>query len=100
MTKLPMHEDFPFDEVTAPSLVSTGELPTSEQVRDVVTEAYEHFRLNGDGAVAQTTSSTTARSARQVDLGAACTATTIRPGRCSRSATVAARMLEPVARPS
>jgi len=52
MTKLPMHEDFPFDEVTAPSLVSTGELPTAEQIRDVVTEAYEQFRLNGDGAVA------------------------------------------------
>jgi len=52
MTKLPMYEDLPFDEVTAHSPVSTGELPTSEQVSDVVTEAYEEFRLNRDGAVA------------------------------------------------
>ena len=27
MTKLSMHERLPFDEATAPSLVSTGELP-------------------------------------------------------------------------
>ena len=51
-TRLPMYEDLPFDEVTAHSPVSTGELPTSEQVSDVVTEAYEEFRLNRDGAVA------------------------------------------------
>jgi glutaminase len=52
MTKLPMYDDLPFDEATAPSLVSTGDLPTPEQVSDVVTEAYEQFRLNSDGAVA------------------------------------------------
>src|SRR4051812_23901902 len=52
MTELPMYEDLPFDEATAPSLVSTGELPTSEQVSEVVTEAYEQFRRNGEGAVA------------------------------------------------
>ena len=52
MTKLSMHESLPFDEATAPSLVSTGELPQIEQVRDVVTEAYERYRPNGDGAVA------------------------------------------------
>ena len=52
MTKLSMHERLPFDEATAPSLVSTGELPQTDQVRDVVTEAYERYRSNGDGAVA------------------------------------------------
>jgi glutaminase len=52
MTKLSMHESLPFDEATAPSLVSTGELPQTEQVRDAVTEAYERYRHNGDGAVA------------------------------------------------
>src|SRR6186997_802841 len=52
MTKLPMYDDLPFDEATAPSLVSTGELPTPEQVSGLVTEAYEQFRRNGDGAVA------------------------------------------------
>jgi glutaminase len=51
-TELPMYEDLPFDEVTAHSPVSTGELPTAAQVSDVVTEAYEEFRLNRDGAVA------------------------------------------------
>ncbi len=52
MTKLSMHESLPFDEATAPSLVSTGELPQTEEVRDAVTEAYERYRSNGDGAVA------------------------------------------------
>jgi glutaminase len=52
MTKLSMYESLPFDEATAPSLVSTGELPHTEQVRDAVTEAYERYRSNGDGAVA------------------------------------------------
>ena len=52
MTKLSMHESLPFDEATAPSLVSTGELPQTEQVRDAVTEAYERYRSNGDGTVA------------------------------------------------
>ena len=52
MTKLPMYESLPFDEATTPSRVSTGELPTAEHVRELVTEAYERYRLNGDGAVA------------------------------------------------
>ena len=52
MTKLSMHESLPFDEATAPSLVSTGELPQIEQVRDAIAEAYERYRSNGDGAVA------------------------------------------------
>jgi hypothetical protein len=55
---------------------------------------------NGDGVVAQTTSSTIAASSSQVDFGAVGTATTILAGRCRRRASIAARMLEPVARPS
>jgi glutaminase len=52
MTKLPMHESLPFDEETTPPPVSTGELPQTDEVRDAVTEAYERYRTNGDGAVA------------------------------------------------
>src|SRR4029450_1554964 len=52
MTQLSMHESLPFDEATTPSLVSTGELPQIEQVREAVTEAYERYRSNDDGAVA------------------------------------------------
>ena len=55
---------------------------------------------NGEGVVAQTTSSTISASSWQVDCGATGTATTIVPGRCRRSASIAARMLAPVARPS
>ena len=52
MTKLSMHERLPFDEETTPPRVSTGDLPQPEQVRDLVTEAYERYRTNEDGAVA------------------------------------------------
>jgi glutaminase len=52
MTKLSMHEHLPFDEATTPARVSTGELPSPDEVREVVTEAYERYRTNGDGAVA------------------------------------------------
>ena len=52
MTKLPLHERLPFDERTTPPRVSTGELPQAEEVRSVVTEAYERYRTNADGAVA------------------------------------------------
>ena len=52
MTKLSMHERLPFDEATTPPRVSTGELPQPEEIRDVVTRAYERYRTNGDGAVA------------------------------------------------
>src|SRR3954447_1701387 len=52
MSKLSMHEELPFDEATVPSLVSTGTLPRPEQVEDLVTEAYERYRSNLDGAVA------------------------------------------------
>jgi glutaminase len=47
-----MHESLPFDEETTPPPVSTGELPQTDEVRDAVTEAYERYRTNGDGAVA------------------------------------------------
>lgn len=52
MTKLPMHERLPFDEETTPPRVSTGDLPRPDVVRDVVTEAYERYRTNRDGVVA------------------------------------------------
>jgi len=52
MTKLSMHERLPFDEQATPPPVSTGELPQLEEVRDVVTEAYQRYRSNGEGAVA------------------------------------------------
>src|SRR4051794_6399486 len=52
MTDLSMHERLPFDEATTPPRVSTGELPSLEEVRDIVTEAYECYRTNADGAVA------------------------------------------------
>src|SRR4051812_48781363 len=52
MAKLSMHENVQFGDVTATSLVSTGELPDVEQVEDAVGEAYERYRTNGDGAVA------------------------------------------------
>lgn len=52
MTRLSMHERLPFDEETTPPPVSTGELPQPDDVRGVVTEAYERYRGNGDGAVA------------------------------------------------
>jgi glutaminase len=52
MTELSMHERLPFDEETTPPRVSTGELPRPDEVRAVVTEAYERYRSNGDGTVA------------------------------------------------
>ena len=52
MTKLSMHEDLPFDEESQPPPVSTGELPDLDDVRTAVTEAYERYRTNGSGTVA------------------------------------------------
>jgi len=52
MTQLPLHEQLPFDEATTPPRVSTGELPQADEVRVVVTEAYERYRSNSDGEVA------------------------------------------------
>jgi glutaminase len=47
-----MHERLPFDEETTPPQVSTGDLPRPDVVREVVTEAYERYRTNRDGVVA------------------------------------------------
>lgn len=47
-----MYVDEPSDPGTVESLVSTGSLPGEEAVRRVVLEAYEQYRLLGDGAVA------------------------------------------------
>jgi glutaminase len=52
MTNLSMYERLPFDEATTPPRVSTGELPQPEDVRRLVTEAYERYRTNADGVVA------------------------------------------------
>jgi glutaminase len=52
MTELSMHERLPFDEATTPPRVSTGDLPTAEEVAHLVTEAYELYRSNADGTVA------------------------------------------------
>ena len=47
-----MHEHLPFDEEATPPRVSTGDLPSAELVRDLVTEAYERYRTNTGGTVA------------------------------------------------
>ena len=52
MADLSMHEGMPFDEESTPPPISTGELPRLEEIRDVVTEAYERYRTNGEGTVA------------------------------------------------
>src|SRR3954465_14652838 len=52
MSKLSMHEELPFDEKAAASSVSTGELPDVEEVRGAVTAAYDRYRSNHDGTVA------------------------------------------------
>jgi glutaminase len=52
MTKLSMHAELPFDEESQPPPVSTGALPGAEQVRTIVTEAYERYRTDTSGTVA------------------------------------------------
>jgi glutaminase len=52
MTKLSMNEKLPFDEATAPPRVSTGDLPMHAEIRRLVTEAYERYRGDDSGAVA------------------------------------------------
>src|SRR3954447_10198795 len=52
MTKLTMFEPLPVDEQAASSAVSTGDLPELDEVRAVVTEAYERYRTNSEGVVA------------------------------------------------
>jgi hypothetical protein len=39
MTQLPMHETLPFDEATTPPRVSTGDLPITAEIRQLVTDA-------------------------------------------------------------
>ena len=52
MTQLSMHEGLPFDEATTPPRISTGELPETDEVARLVTEAYERYRTTTDGRVA------------------------------------------------
>jgi len=52
MAELSMHEDLPFDEATRPALVSTGNLPMHSEIQRLVTEAYELYRDDDSGAVA------------------------------------------------
>jgi glutaminase len=52
MPELSMHEELPFDEETTPPRVSTGELPMASEIRAIVTAAYERYRHDGSGAVA------------------------------------------------
>jgi glutaminase len=47
-----MHEPLPFDEATTPSAVSTGRLPPPEDVRVLLVDAYERYRDDRDGVVA------------------------------------------------
>jgi glutaminase len=52
MAKFSMYERLPFDESTTTSSVSTGELPEPDEVAAAITDAYERYRSNTDGAVA------------------------------------------------
>ena len=52
MKQLPMHEDLPFDEAATASRVSTGDLPLHTEIRELVTDAYERYRGNDSGKVA------------------------------------------------
>ena len=66
MAKLTMHERVPFDEATAQAMVSTGELPGLDQVRDAAVEAYERYRPVTDGEVADYIPALAARLPRPV----------------------------------
>src|SRR3954452_4830823 len=52
MTKLTMNEELPFDERTTPPRVSTGDLPAPEEIRELVTDAYQRYRGENSGTVA------------------------------------------------
>ena len=52
MARLTMHQPLGFDEAAAQALVSTGELPAPDEVREAALEAYERYRSTTDGAVA------------------------------------------------
>ena len=47
-----MHIPLPFDELTADSVVSTGELPTQDVVESLLNEVFELYRSVDEGAVA------------------------------------------------
>jgi glutaminase len=47
-----MHTPMPFDETSMPTRVSTGQLPPPDEVQTVVVEAYERYRSETEGAVA------------------------------------------------
>ena len=52
MTKLSMHERLPFDEASTPPVVSTGDLPDPGQLRDTLMAAYERYRSENGGSIA------------------------------------------------
>ncbi len=52
MTKVSMHEKLPFDETATPPRVSTGDLPMHAEIRQLVTDAYELYRDDNSGTVA------------------------------------------------
>src|SRR3954447_6478276 len=52
MTKLTMHEPLPNDQATTPAVVSTGDLPDPGRVREYIDAAYEQYRSERSGSVA------------------------------------------------
>ena len=47
-----MHTPMPFDETSMPTRVSTGQLPPPDEVRSVVVDAYQRYRDETEGSVA------------------------------------------------
>ena len=47
-----MRQPLPFDEATTRSTISTGHLPPRDQVRSLLAEAYERYKDDDDGTVA------------------------------------------------
>src|SRR3954465_13823832 len=52
MTTLTMHEELPFAETATPPRVSTGDLPVPAEIRELVTDAYQRYRGENSGTVA------------------------------------------------
>lgn len=52
MSDITMHAELPFDERTTPPRVSTGDLPMHAEIRQLVTDAYQRYRHEDRGAVA------------------------------------------------
>jgi glutaminase len=48
-----MHTQVGLDAAAVHSYVSTGRLPSPEQIRTLVAEAYERYRVNGEGQNSQ-----------------------------------------------